>query len=65
MRHQNTLSLRGERKHEAEVPEHRSHRTERAYGAFQRTFVLPTLVESGEGAGDLSRWRARTAPAQE
>ncbi len=43
--HQNTLSLRGERKHEAEVPEHRYHRTERAYGAFQRAFVLPTLVD--------------------
>jgi HSP20 family protein len=43
--HQNTLSLRGERKREAEVPDHRSHRTERAYGAFQRAFVLPTLVD--------------------
>ena len=43
--HQNTLILRGERKREAEVPDHRSHRTERAYGAFQRAFVLPTLVD--------------------
>jgi HSP20 family protein len=43
--HQNTLILRGERKREAEVPDHRSHRTERAYGAFQRSFVLPILVD--------------------
>jgi HSP20 family protein len=43
--HQNTLILRGERKREAEVPDHRYHRTERAYGAFQRSFVLPTLVD--------------------
>jgi HSP20 family protein len=43
--HQNTLMLRGERKPAAEVPADRYHRTERAYGAFQRSFVLPTLVD--------------------
>jgi HSP20 family protein len=43
--HQNTLILRGERKHEAEVKEDRYHRVERAYGSFQRSFVLPTLVD--------------------
>jgi HSP20 family protein len=43
--HQNTLSLRGQRKHEAEVKEDRYHRVERAYGTFQRSFVLPTLVD--------------------
>jgi HSP20 family protein len=43
--HQNTLMLRGERKPAAEVPTDRYHRTERAYGAFQRSFVLPTLVD--------------------
>jgi HSP20 family protein len=43
--HQNTLTLRGERKPAAEVPADRYHRTERAYGAFQRSFVLPTLVD--------------------
>src|ERR671922_611307 len=43
--HQNTLILRGQRKHEAEVKEDRYHRVERAYGTFQRSFVLPTLVD--------------------
>jgi HSP20 family protein len=43
--HQNTLSLRGQRKHEAEVKEDRYHRVERAYGTFQRSFVLPTMVD--------------------
>jgi HSP20 family protein len=43
--HNNTLILRGERKHEAEVKEDHYHRVERAYGPFQRSFVLPTLVD--------------------
>ncbi len=43
--HQNTLMLRGERKHDAQVPADRYHRTERAYGPFQRSFVLPTVVD--------------------
>jgi HSP20 family protein len=43
--HQNTLILRGQRKHEAEVKEENYHRVERAYGAFQRSFVLPTMVD--------------------
>jgi HSP20 family protein len=43
--HQNTLVLRGQRKHEAEVKEDHYHRVERAYGTFQRSFMLPTLVD--------------------
>jgi HSP20 family protein len=43
--HNNTLILRGERKHEAEVKEDHYHRVERAYGTFQRSFVLPTMVD--------------------
>jgi HSP20 family protein len=43
--HQNTLMLRGERTPEAGVNDERYHRTERAYGPFQRSFVLPTLVD--------------------
>ena len=43
--HQNTLILRGQRKHEAEVNRDNYHRVERAYGTFQRSFVLPTLVD--------------------
>jgi HSP20 family protein len=43
--HQNTLTLRGERKHDAAVAEDHYHRVERAYGPFQRSFVLPTMVD--------------------
>jgi HSP20 family protein len=43
--HNNTLVLRGQRKHEAEVKEDHYHRVERAYGSFQRSFMLPTLVD--------------------
>ena len=43
--HQHTLILRGQRAPEAEVPQNRYHRVERAYGSFQRSFVLPTLVD--------------------
>jgi HSP20 family protein len=43
--HQNTLTLRGQRTHNAEVKEDRYHRVERAYGTFQRTFTLPNLVD--------------------
>jgi HSP20 family protein len=43
--HQNTLTLRGERKHDAAVAEDHYHRVERAYGPFQRSFVLLTMVD--------------------
>jgi HSP20 family protein len=43
--HQNTLTLRGERTHAAEVNDDHYHRVERAYGPFQRSFVLPTMVD--------------------
>ena len=46
--HQNTLTLRGQRKPDAGVPQDRYHRVERAYGAFQRSFVLPTLVDQNQ-----------------
>jgi HSP20 family protein len=42
---ENTLVIRGERKHEDEVKEGNYHRMERAYGAFQRSFLLPTTVD--------------------
>jgi HSP20 family protein len=42
--HQNTLTLRGERKRDAAVKEDDYHRLERAYGSFQRSFVLPAIV---------------------
>jgi HSP20 family protein len=43
--HNNRLTLRGERKHEAEVKEEQYHRRERAYGSFQRAFLLPATID--------------------
>src|ERR671924_789856 len=42
---ENTLVIKGERKREDEVKEGNYHRMERAYGAFQRSFLLPTTVD--------------------
>ena len=41
----NTLSLRGERKLDTEVNKDSYHRVERAYGAFSRSFTLPSVVD--------------------
>ncbi len=41
----NTLTLRGERKFEREVKDENYLRIERSYGAFQRAFSLPTVVQ--------------------
>jgi HSP20 family protein len=43
--HQNTLTLRGQRKHETDVKQDKYYRVERSYGTFQRSFVLPTVVD--------------------
>lgn len=39
-----TLTLRGERKRESETRSGHVHRTERVFGAFERTFTLPVPV---------------------
>ena len=44
--HDNRLTLRGERKQETEVKEEQYRRRERTYGRFERTFWLPTTVDS-------------------
>lgn len=41
----NTLTLRGERKLEHEDKRENYHRVERVYGAFQRSFSLPSTVD--------------------
>ncbi len=41
----NTLTLRGERKHDQEVRKENYHRVERYYGSFQRSFSLPTTID--------------------
>ena len=43
----NVLSLRGQRKLETEVKRESYHRVERSYGAFSRSFTLPTVVDQG------------------
>lgn len=41
-----TLSVRGERKHEAEEKQENYQRVERHYGSFYRSFTLPTSVDT-------------------
>jgi HSP20 family protein len=42
----NTLTVKGERKFEAEEKEQNFHRIERSYGSFFRAFSLPSTVET-------------------
>jgi HSP20 family protein len=44
--HNNRLILRGERKQETEAKEEQYHRRERAYGRFERSFLLPTMIDA-------------------
>lgn len=46
--HENTLTLRGERKPDPQVKEGQYYRQERTYGPFQRTFTLPTPVDTAK-----------------
>jgi HSP20 family protein len=39
------LTIRGEKRRQAEEKSERVHRYERSYGNFQRTFSLPTTVD--------------------
>jgi HSP20 family protein len=41
----NLLTIRGEKKQEAEERSERVHRYERSYGLFERAFVLPSTVD--------------------
>ena len=43
-----TLTLRGERKRETESGSGNVHRTERVFGAFERTFTLPAPVRGDQ-----------------
>ena len=42
----NTLHIRGEKKQETEDKKGNWHHVERSYGAFERTFALPTAVSN-------------------
>jgi len=41
-----TLSLRGEKRQEKEATAESAHRVERVYGAFHRSFILPSSVDA-------------------
>ncbi len=43
---ENVLSVKGERKREAETNEEGYSRTERVYGSFERQFTFPTTVDT-------------------
>ena len=66
-----TLTVKGERKFEAEEKEQNFHRIERRYGSFFRAFTLPTTVDTenvqaGYNAGVLKLELSQEArsPAQ-
>jgi HSP20 family protein len=42
---ENRLTLRGERKAPSDVKEEQYRRHERAYGCFERSFLLPAVIE--------------------
>jgi HSP20 family protein len=42
----NTLTIRGEKQQKPEEKSAKVHRYERSYGAFERSFALPTTVDS-------------------
>ena len=48
----NTLTLRGEKTMDGDIKEECCHRIERTYGAFSRTFSLPTTVDTSKVAAD-------------
>jgi HSP20 family protein len=42
---ENRLTLRGERKQPSDTADAKYHRRERAYGRFERLFVLPAMID--------------------
>ncbi len=63
-----TLTIKGEKRQEKEESKQDYHLTERSYGAFQRSFVLPESVDSGKiaaafGNGVLTVTVPKTARA--
>jgi HSP20 family protein len=49
----NTLTLRGERKREETVKNEQFHRVERSYGAFSRSFSLPSTIDTEKVNADF------------
>jgi HSP20 family protein len=68
----NTLTLKGEKKNVREDKKENYHRIERSYGSFERTFALPSGVESEDirakykdGVLELRLPKSREAKPQE
>ncbi len=51
----NTLILKGERKHEGEVKKENYHRIERYFGSFQRSFSLPATIQQDNVSATCER----------
>jgi HSP20 family protein len=49
----NSLTLSGERKVDAEIKKEHYHRIERSYGRFSRSFSMPVTVDTGKIAADF------------
>jgi HSP20 family protein len=47
-----TLTVRGERRHDDGVQDEAYHRMERVYGPFSRSFTLPATVDTGRVRAD-------------
>jgi HSP20 family protein len=50
---ENRLTLRGERKPPSEVKEEQYRRHERAYGRFERSFLLPAVIERDKVTAEM------------
>lgn len=47
-----TLTIKGDKRLDADVKDDQFHRIERRYGAFRRSFSLPQTVDTGKVAAD-------------
>jgi HSP20 family protein len=62
----NVLTIRGEKKQEAEERTERVHRYERSYGSFERAFVLPSTVDGDKVSAEYGNGVLRvTVPKAE
>ena len=60
----NMLTIKGEKKQEKEEKKKDYHLTERSYGSFSRSMVLPFDADPGEDQGGVQGWRADGHPAE-
>src|SRR6202044_1673930 len=51
----NTLTVHGERKYEAEEKEENYRRIERQYGSFTRSFTLPSTMDTNSVSADYDK----------